>query len=535
MTTNLAQLALMRALGRDERPSAKAWAKLVPELKPQDELGLFLLAMTCDGDLIEPVAQAQRWELRSPSGPKRLASMHIDRPEVERALDRALASGHLGVAADLVRARVPWTHDALQGWLDQPERRSLAALLLAAVDPELVQRWCVSDAPQRARDLIEPLRALAMVDSSEALHFLRSVREELEEEEERDALKVRERLDGLIAVADPVRFARGVMMDELELGWLRRPEAVADVLAVHGTSSWLETLACLEIAQTMTAFEFAALLAVTASTSARPLADDDEVRRVVDLIQALRDRSREWEGPALELDLPIPLGLGDEDLTPLLIEVASHERLLASGLPSWGIVGLPLSATLPEALDLDAASDLLSEAHEAQSNVEDEAVVCAVRTLLDLRLWHERDPQVVASLSRSDLLDALAEHANGAINLAARRALAALGRPKLPSIQAPLASARDAMSALDPWTQAPQVMAQLAREETLIAAWAMQQASLAPWPQGVLALGRAWLDCSPHRSGMVLDMVAELCAARLDALEADPWAHVATPTAQRGE
>lgn len=511
--TDPAHLALMSALVNSAAPAARAWAKLATTLVAEDTLGLTLLAMTCNGDLIEPVVRAQGWDLRQPlDGLRRLASMHLELPEVERGIDRALEKGQVRVAGDLIRAFVPWTHESVERWLDQEHRRAIGALLLATVEPELIEQWCTSDRPNRSRDLIDPLRALALVESSDALTFLLEVRDELADDDDRDALKVRERVDGFIATSDPRRFARGVLMDELETAWLRRPEALADVLAIHGESSWLETLAYLEIAQTMTAFEFAALLGFVASTSAAMIEDEDAHERVISLIEGLRTSDPSWEGAALDLGLQIALGLGDEDMTPLLIEVALHERLLTSALPSPGIIGLPLSTNVPEGLSAQAALSLLEHADNEQDAIDDEEVVMVVHTLLDLARWHKREAALVAAITGDPVLDALADHANGAINLAARHVLALLGRRPNPTT---LESPRDAMSCARPWLDAQAILSELTRGESVVSLWAISQVNELDWPQSLIDLGEVWLDCAPAFSSFVLDVARELVAVEL--------------------
>lgn len=512
--------ALIEALVTGESPKPRAWAKLCAQSDPQDLLGLTLLAMTCDAELIESAAKAQGWDLReAPTGVMRLATLHMDWPEIERGVDKALAKGQVRVAADLVRACVPWTHEVLDKWLDMEHRRAYAALLLATVEPEVIEQWCQSDRPERAKELIEPLRALALVESDQALDFLLDVRQELADDDDRDALKVRERLDGFIAVASPIAFARGILSDELEASWLRRPEALADVFAVHGVPSWLETLAYLEVAQTMTAFEFAALLAYVASTSVEIIVDEARHAQTLALLEAIQGEDPSWEGLALELGVQIPLGLGDEELTPLLVEIALHERLLASALEAPGILGLPLSSTEAERCDIDAAALLFERADQEQGSVEDETVVLVVRTLLDVVAWSQREPALIEELRQDPSLLALAEHANGAINLAARRAIATLNAgQELPAVD----SARAALSCAAPWTDAREQLELLAKGDTVASLWAIERAGALPWPQNVELLGQLWLEVAPTLSTALLDIAREACVRVLEPEASNP-------------
>lgn len=375
-----------------------------------------------------------------------LVALHAELDALDEDIDRGIAASDASVVQDLVRADLPWEHPELASLLNLESTRASASILLAQHNQEdVLFEWVGgADDPQ---DGVEVLRAAAFMDGVVPMELIEEFREEMEQEDGRRARRVVSSIDALTAQVDVEMFSRRVMFDDAEMGWMRGPREVSDVLALNGVTSWVPTLAVLEAAQSMGSFEFAAMLAIGAAGSLTLIETESDHENVLLALRAAQDKHKSWDALALALDLEVPIAMADEDLTPLMVEVALNERLLVSELPVPGVSGLPLSGDFVEELHIQATKDLLDQAQQ-EERPEDEFVVRVVRTLMDLTRHHESFDD--SFFARTITL--LTDHAHAAINLAARHILHRLGK----RTEAPQQSqARDIVTRLGALESAP--------------------------------------------------------------------------------
>lgn len=416
--------AIAGALARSGAPlDATQIDVLKAAAKTQPELVFAAVTLSEQPQVACALTDVQKpWEAMHPI--ERLCIMHSEDEKVEARIDAWLEGTYAyEVVAALARARVVWTHDVLTSMLSQPKRCRDAATLLSVADPDALLHFMFESGEVKEDVFYELLHVFSFLEPANAHDPLMAAHDDiLEDEETRATKRTRARLEGIIALANPTQYARLLLADACEDRWLRVGELVADVLMCYGGSSWLETLALLEVGESMTAFEFAATLAVaaafdTSGAHAQGAVDEEECRS---LLLQVQEKKEGWDAAALHANLPLSLSMGDEDLVALLIESTLHERLLFYESASPGISGLPLSSNVVDGLDLDATLSLFESlcVHTAPA---DEMIVAGVRTLCDARLWMMRAPEAMHLLFDSDLIERLCDHPNAALNLAARR------------------------------------------------------------------------------------------------------------------
>lgn len=449
-----------------------------PLAEEGQERELFLARLALEGD---PKLLARWYAWRKPeqidalSPSERLLYVQVERDDVEQAIDRALEAGvgragqkanspaaaldrMLGesVAHDLARLFVPWFNPALVTMLDgRTEARQVAAWLLAGADDASLGEWledCEDEEHAAEAARIVGLQANPQYWDEVVAWF------EAAESEGDELLKLK--FQAALAGMDPVRYARAVVLGEIGLDWLRDPVLVADFLQAHGVTEWLETLALLEEAanleatqaqadgESRKAFEFAALVAVGASAGvqedavdAEPLFGWLEIARGGDASQAAEKLSASGQ-----FGFQVALG-EDDDLVVLLCEAAIHEQLLALGEGSPGISGLPLSATVLDWVDREAAEALFASfaGVSSEQSASEEGIVALVHTLVDLRGWAEREPAAFAELVKQAVAR-FENHANFAVREACRR-LKGEGDASLEALKAQ--SVREEIAGLD--------------------------------------------------------------------------------------
>jgi hypothetical protein len=307
---------------------------------------------------------------------------------VEARIDELLESGEAATIVEtLARAGVAWDSPALGELLDHDASRRAAALLLAVARPGDVQQWL--DGCDVLEDALDVLRAAALDLSDDLYDTLVDWADVLDDHDDADF--ERARLDGFLAVLDPHDYARRMLAGDSDIDWLGDLPVVADFLQVHGPTHWLSVLGLLEAVKDP-ALELASLLAVSAAEGMgfeEP--SDDQARQLIGLLsveppsESQGAKPENWEPIAAELGLGFAIAVvPDEDLSLLAAQVAAHERLIAFGIHSPGIPGLPLSATSEESIDLDASSALLNTIIE-MDDLTEATTLAVVRTLDDLR------------------------------------------------------------------------------------------------------------------------------------------------------
>lgn len=418
------------------------------------EREVFLAQLALEGDT-KILGQWYAW--RKPDGidalspAERLLYMQVERDEVERAIDRALEAGGArgarakvnsptaaldrmlseSVAQDLARLYIPWSNPALVSMLDgRPNARGAAAWLLAWADDDALVEWL--EACEDEQHALEAARMAGLLGNTLYWDAIVAWCELAESEGDE---QVKAGFHAALACMDPVRYARGVVLGEMEADWILDSPLVADFLQTHGMTDWLETLALFEEAavgegvaddgegdsDSRKAFEFAALVALGASAGVQEEsgADGEQLFR---WLEVARNESAAHAAEKLSASgsFGFQIALGeDDDLVVLLCEAAIHERLLELGEGSPGISGLPLSATDLEWVDLESARALFAAFEGAKQDdaVVGEALVALVHTLVDLRGWSVREPAEF-----SDLVDqAVAQFADSS-NTAVRKA-----------------------------------------------------------------------------------------------------------------
>ena len=502
------------------RPSSPRDALLAALDACQDEAlvaALAAAALHADWPTALVAIKAWSWSMPELSASQALLLAMSDEADVERELDQALddPARAQGAVEALARALAPWEHAALKRSLKQDASRLATCCVLAMADPLTLRQWALSGRDEG--ELVDALRAMLFFDDELDEALLLDLREQLEQDEAiARGHRLLLRIEAMIAALAPARYARLAFHDELDLEWSERSPWVADLLAIHGETSWLETLAVLELAEARSAFGFAAMLAIVASASASALelaeATEAVISSHVALIDAMRANQSGWEAEALKASMHLQLAhaVGDEETTPLLIEIALHERLLSAHLPSPGVRGLPLSATLEEALDVTAAEAMLQEA--ASREEFDEETLCAVtRTLCDLRRHlAEHSEAVISKRARFiELLEQLADHAERALATAARRALCAEDHLAGLSDQAPERDDSALIAGIDV-PVARQAIARLTERDGVAALWAARELTELPLDEALPLLHAARASCHVIRAPYLAQLIEEL-------------------------
>lgn len=441
-----------------------------------------------------------------------LAVVQSENEAREGQIDDALAAKKHRARACGALARVGglWSHDGLMKALEDAEVASAAACVVAESEPEALDEWLEQDAEEvDPRALLEVLRARVLRGGSDDAELLDELADSLREEDSKSAQRFISRMESLIAIASPGYFARGYLRGTFESSWWQDSAAVADFLSMYGEPTWLETLAMLEVGECAGAFEFASMIAVSASAGLLE-ADQQQGSDLLTLLQDARDPKGSWEPTAIRHGFQLAIAMGDEDLAPLLVEAAVHDRLCWNDLPSIGIQGLPLSSNDDASLDIDAAIELFTDAL-AQEQPDDDVVVSIVRTLCDLRRLHQEEVGAVDALigDPENVFPRLCDHPNAAINLAARRLITQI-RPVSPLETPPPASARDAIIAGLDVPGSPQLLAALAAGDTVASLWAAAELTELPLEDAFPVLAGAWASCAPIRGVYLRALIREL-------------------------
>lgn len=471
-----------------------------------------LAALDEDGELREAFLATLPAEWDKLDDLQLLAVVQSEDEAREEQIDAALAaeSTRARACAALARAGGLWSHNALLEALEDTETASSAACVMSESEPEELDDWLDSDAEEvHPAALLEVLRARVLRGGADDAELLDELADSLREEDSKIAARFVSRVESLIAIASPGYFARGYLRGTLENGWLRDSGAVADFLSMYGEPTWLETLALLEVSESAGAFEFASMIAVSASAGLLE-ADQQQGSDLLSLLQDARDPKGSWEPTAIRHGFQLAIAMGDEDLAPLLVEAAVHDRLVWNDLPSIGIQGLPLSSNNEASLDIEAAAELFSNAL-AQEKPDDDVIVSIVRTLCDLRRLHQEEVSAISSLieDRDNVFPQLCEHPNAAVNLAARRLLTQL-RPVSPLETPPPASARDAIIAGLDVPGSPELLAELAASDTVASLWAAAELTELPLEDAFPVLASAWASCAPVRGVYLRALIREL-------------------------
>ncbi len=440
-----------------------------------------------------------------------------ENPKHERGLDAAL-TGKLAAAqcaiSALARSLTPWDHDRFAALLADDASREATCAVIAMADPETLMDWSL-DGSRSEQEFVTALRAMLFFDAELSHTTLEDVIAALRQDQELgDSHRVVQRVEAMLAAHAPQIYARGALDGSYETTWNDRIEWVADLLASTVETSWLETLAILEVSRARSAFGFAAMLAISAAAGSAHVDLDEApeaVQRHVELFDRLR-AGENWEPLATTLKLQFPLAIADEELTPLLVEVALHERLVQVALPSPGVVGLPLSSTIDEALQIDVARTMLAEIASAEK--PDEETLCViVRTICDLRqLLANEHPAISALVPEwKALLEPLSTHNQRAIALAASRTLSQMQH--LSALLAPQPEeAADAMIAGIDVPGALPMFVEMARGEGAAALWAAREVTELPLDEALPLLIEARASCHPMRAPFLTQLIEELVA-----------------------
>ncbi len=411
------------------------------EDSPEREVFLAQLAIKGEPKIVEGWYQWRKPEgLAELSAAERLLFVQVERDEAEVVVDRVLEAGGVrselnsptaaldrmlseSVAQDLARLYVPWSNPALFKMLDGRENaRQAAAWLLALGDDDGLVKWFYECEDEQ--HALEAARVVGLLGNDLYWDAVTEWRDLAESEGDEQA---KAGFHAALACMDPVRYARSVVLGEMEADWIQDARQVADFLQTHGMTDWLETLALFEHVEQeksgREAFEFAALVALGASAGVQN--DIADVELLFEWLELARSGEVALAAEQLSASgsFGFQVALGeDDDLVVLLCEAAIHELLLEMGEGSPGISGLPLSATDLEWVDLEAAEALFAGFGQAVLNdaVQGEALVALVHTLVDLRGWVAREPEQFGEL----VLQAIArfeQYPNAAVQEACKR------------------------------------------------------------------------------------------------------------------
>jgi hypothetical protein len=419
-------LDLLRTLAQNPRTPTRAEREALRDLfqRRRDDLTASLAALTAEPLVAQAYLDGVKADWPTLSPIERLVFVQSEDPKVEAIIDRQLA--HKGASAmcrTLARAGVAWTHEGIEALLDSDDEQDLAAaaMVLASYEPEGLYGWCDEAAEQGDAGALTALRAaLLATEVCGAYPVLEAMRDDLASQRGKDIEALLVRLDALLALVDPKRWGRGVLGESYTFDWVEQPRLVADVLQMHGETSWLETLALLELGEAEEGRIFASNIAACAALAHQEITQEAQADALAELLEVTRNGDASWAPLAAGLDCQLALTLGDEDTSPLLVEAIVHERLLYGGFASPGIAGLPLSASDEEGLDVEAAGRLLRDI-AVQDALPPAGLVAAVRTLSDLRRWHLLAPELVEALVGDEaLMKTLTEHSLAPVRLAAR-------------------------------------------------------------------------------------------------------------------
>lgn len=328
------------------------------------ELGQAALLLAMDDVALEA------WYERAPA-PRapisRVLARAVDRDDIAERLDATLADDP-GVLADLRRAQIVWAHPALPQLLDRDEFRASAAWMLAQTDVGELLEWL--DGDRAARELVEVARAVAPTGASELFDglapWLGAIRD--------DDAEAAAQLESALFLLSPDRWGRGFLRGQWEAEFLHDSVGMADILAGAGQSYWSASLAHFEPGSD----EFGAIARMIAAGAAAILhfAADDPPPAIVNAFYV-----EDWSVLGSHPAFAIAGVLAEEDSwqQPLL-ESAAHDLLLARGLETPGIGGLPLSSSHPDADEIAAALEIAK-----QSDVDPIALVVTMCDVQELR------------------------------------------------------------------------------------------------------------------------------------------------------
>lgn len=468
--------------------------------------GLVLAAHHPDWATAYCTSQNLSWEHASTHPTEAMLLAMSEAPRHEEALDRALSNAsHRGAALlALARSMTPWEHGCFKRSLEDEKQRLATCAVLAMADPERLEHWLFQGAREE-QEFLDGLQALLLFDpETDAAELLTETLDALRQDPDAGSHQhTLARMEALLATHDPMLFARGALDGAHELSWSERQDWVADVLAAHGETSWIETLAALELSGARQAFGFAALLALSASASSSGLDLNESpelVERHVELLDLLRAQQT-WEPHTASLHFEFALSVADEELTPLLVEVAIHERLIDANLPSPGVVGLPLSATLEESLLIEEAITMLQSFANQSERPDEETLCVTVRTLCDLRRHLAEETERVTA--RRDefltIVEALSTHHQRAAAIVAQRILAQTDPMGAALAPAPDNHLEAFIAGVDSEGAHAQ-LASLASGATAASLWAAHELGELPLDEALPALATAYTHCAIERS-----------------------------------
>jgi hypothetical protein len=430
-------LDLLRSLAQNPRTPNRAERDALRALfaKRRDDHVASLAAQTGEPLVAQALLDGVGADWAKLTPIERLVFVQSEDNKVEAAIDRHLGgSAASSMCRALARAGVAWTHDGIEAMLDSDDEQDVAAaaMVLASYEPEGLYGWCDEAAEQGDAGALVALRAaLLATEVTGAYPVLEAIRDDLSGQKGADAESVLIRLDALLALVDPKRWGRGVLGESYTFDWVETPALVADVLQLHGETSWLETLAWLELGESVEGRIFASNIAACAALAHVEITQEAQADALAALLEVTRTGDEAWAPRAAGLDCQLALTLGDEDTSPLLVEAIVHERLLYGGFAAPGIVGLPLSASDEEGLDTEAAEQLLRDV-SGLDELLPAGLVAAVRTLSDLKRWRELAPELVSFiLDDEELMEGLCGHPLTAVRTAANIVVHGLSEARL--------------------------------------------------------------------------------------------------------
>lgn len=371
-------------------------------------LGVAALLLATDETALES------WYERAPHADfpiARVASRAVDRDDVADRIDATLMRDP-GVLDDLRRAAITWSHPELVDLLERPEFRGSAAYMLAHAEPDVLLDWL--DAERDPDELVDAARAVAASGIEELFDafepWLAAARE---------AKEPTGQLEAALFVLSPARWARGFIAGDWDAAFLGDSVAMADIVAAAGQSYWTHTLSFFDADSD----EFAAVARMIAAGAAASLHfGADELP--ADLIDAFY--REDWVALAQHPAFATAIALAEEedDWQQPLLESAAHDVLLARGVESPGIAGLPLSSSHPDAEEVGVALELL-----ADREVDPIALVATICDAAEFAAvdGFEALPRAAAALESHShpAVRAAAKAVTAAVDVAATRADAA--------------------------------------------------------------------------------------------------------------
>lgn len=320
----------------------------------------------------------------------RVLSRAVDLDEVADRIDASLATDP-DVLNDLCRAQITWAHPELVSLLTQPRFRLCAAWMLSQTDFEPLLDWL--DGEREPAELVAVARAVApsgVPELFEALSpWLAAVKTA--------APKLAAQLEAAMFILDPAAWGRGFVQGQWEAEFLHDGVGMADIIAAAQQSYWTAALAAFDPSTD----EFGAIARMVAAGAAAGLffGADDPPQAVVDAFYV-----EDWEKLRIHPGFSVAAALAEDDgwQQPLL-EAAAHDVLIARGIDSPGIGGLPLSSSHPDADEVAAARGLPSH-----PQVDPIVLAATASDVIELRTVPE-----FADLPRA--FAALREHPNSAV------------------------------------------------------------------------------------------------------------------------